>query len=367
MGLFSKLSKNKQEAAGQDSGYYSSAADSAALERAKSKRASAADRNGDDGAGARRSRAKDPAADPVLPEKKRARRRLVGAIALALAVAVGLPMLLDSEPKPLASDIAIQIPSKDKPAEAASTAQPSRVEAADALDKSEEIVKDVPAAKPAAAAPALPTAVSTPAQVTAPAVAAAPAVKSADKPLATAAPVVAELKLHPEPKSSKDSIKESLKESSRAAEAKLEAEAKAKAKAKAEETKHAKAEADAKAEAKAKAEQDARHAAEVKHAKSEAEAKPKGEDAARAMAILEDKPSDTRYLVQVAAVATQEKVDELQGKLKEAGIKSFTQKVTTAGGALTRIRVGPFPNKEEAEKVRAKLSKIGLSSSLATS
>jgi DedD protein len=351
MGLFSKLSKNKQEAAGQDSGYYTSAADTAALERAKSKRASAADRNGD---GARRTRAQDTAADPVLPEKKRARRRLVGAIFLALTVAVGLPMLLDSEPKPLASDIAIQIPSKDKPAAAApvAAAQPSRVDAADALDKSEEIVKDVPIAKPAK--PATPAAH-----------AATPAALPAAAPVA--APQVAELKLHADPAKPKDSVKESLKESSRAADAKLEAEAKAKARA--EEVKHAKAEADARAEAKAKAdakakaEQEAKKLAEAKHT----EAKPKTEDAARAMAILEDKPSDTKYLVQVAAVATQEKVDELQGKLKEAGIKSFTQKVTTASGALTRIRVGPFPNKEEAEKVRAKLSKIGLSSSLATS
>jgi len=348
MGLFSKLSKNKQEAAGQDSGYYTSSADTAALERAKSKRASAADRNTD---GVRRNRAKDGAADPVLPEKKRARRRLVGAIALALAVAVGLPMLLDSEPRPLASDIAIQIPAKDKPADAApaAAAQPSRVDAAEALDKSEEIVKETPPAKPAAA--------GTP-PVPAPAALSAPVA-------AVTAPAVTGLKPHAElAKPSKDSVKESLKESSRAAEAKLEAEAKAKleakakadAKAKAEEIRHAKAEADA----KAKAEHD-------KRAKAEADAKPKTEDAARAMAILEDKPSDTKYLVQVAAVATQEKVDELQSKLKEAGIKSFTQKVTTASGALTRIRVGPFPNKEEAEKVRAKLSKIGLSSSLATS
>ena len=51
-----------------------------------------------------------------MPEKKRARRRLVGAIALALLVAVGLPMLLDSEPKPLSTDIDIRIPSKDKAA-----------------------------------------------------------------------------------------------------------------------------------------------------------------------------------------------------------------------------------------------------------
>ncbi|HWJ96347.1 MAG TPA: SPOR domain-containing protein, partial [Telluria sp.] len=99
MGLFSFLGKNKQDNA-EASGRFSRADDDAFAERARSKRASHA--------GGRRGE------DPVLPEKKRARRRLVGAIALALAAAVGLPMLLDSEPKPLAGDIAIQIPPKEK-------------------------------------------------------------------------------------------------------------------------------------------------------------------------------------------------------------------------------------------------------------
>jgi DedD protein len=353
MGLFSKFGKNKQEAAGQDSGYYSRADDSAALERARSKRASAADHA--DGAENRRGNSRREAADPVLPEKKRARRRLVGAIALALAVAVGLPMVLDSEPKPLAADIAIQIPSKDKAdgsaplARVAPPAPASRVEAADALDKSEEIIKEPAPSKPAAAN-------------TAP----VPVPLAAAKPVVTAAPAVAELKLHADAKlEHKSETKVDSKPDARAeAEAKAKAVAKAEADAKAE-AKHAaelkakaKAEAEAKADAKAK-EAESRHVAEAKPVKTE--------DAARAMAILEDKPSDTRYLVQVAAVTSQEKVDELQSKLKEAGIKSYTQKVTTSSGALTRIRVGPFANKEEAEKVRARLSKIGLSSSLATS
>jgi len=69
-------------------------------------------------------------------------------------------------------------------------------------------------------------------------------------------------------------------------------------------------------------------------------------------------------VLQVAALATQDKVDELQEKLKEAGIKSFTQKVPTQAGERTRIRVGPFNSKEEAEKVRAKLTKLGLNGSL---
>ncbi|MRV75003.1 sporulation protein [Duganella sp. FT92W] len=386
MGLFSKFSKNKQDAAGQDSGYYSKADDQAVLERARSKRAASAD-----GPAARRSRSGD---DPALPEKKRARRRLVGAVALALGVAIGLPMLLDSEPKPLASDIAIQIPSKDKPAEPASvphSATGQGVSDVAALDKNEEIVDAPVPAKPAAvpapvaAAPvaAKPAATATPAPAAALAAtpAAAPAVKPvhaeppaalAKDPLKEAAAKATADKLALEAKLAKEHKAQEQKEAKERADAKAKAEheqklADAKADAK------AKADADAKArEAKARLEQEQKLA----KAKADAEAKakadetkhPKFDDSARAMAILEDKPSDTRYMVQVAAVASQEKVDELQAKLKEAGIKSFTQKVNTAGGgALTRIRVGPFSSKDEAEKVRAKLSKIGLSSSLATS
>jgi DedD protein len=54
------------------------------------------------------------AADPAVEElKRRARRRLVGAIVLALAAAVILPLLLESDPKPLGDDISIQIPPID--------------------------------------------------------------------------------------------------------------------------------------------------------------------------------------------------------------------------------------------------------------
>ena len=45
-----------------------------------------------------------------LQLRKRARRRLIGAIVLVSAVAVFLPMVLDHEPKPLSQDISIQIP-----------------------------------------------------------------------------------------------------------------------------------------------------------------------------------------------------------------------------------------------------------------
>jgi DedD protein len=58
---------------------------------------------------------------PVSPEelalRRRARRRLVGAIALALLAVVVLPMLFDPEPRPLGSDVEIAIPSPDTPFE----------------------------------------------------------------------------------------------------------------------------------------------------------------------------------------------------------------------------------------------------------
>ncbi|MFP3568956.1 SPOR domain-containing protein [Paraburkholderia sp. SIMBA_030] len=53
--------------------------------------------------------------DPTLPEKQRARRRLVGAIALVVAAVVVLPMVLDSHPKPVTDDISIDIPSRPAP------------------------------------------------------------------------------------------------------------------------------------------------------------------------------------------------------------------------------------------------------------
>ena len=113
MGLFSIFSKNKQDSTAQDSGRISpnfARDDDDIGQQARAKRASHANQANESGqGGSRRSRS---GGDPMLPEKKRARRRLVGAVALALAAAVGLPMLLDSEPRPLGGDFAIQIPSK---------------------------------------------------------------------------------------------------------------------------------------------------------------------------------------------------------------------------------------------------------------
>ena len=51
--------------------------------------------------------------DEQLQLKKRARRRLIGAIALVTLMVVLLPLLLDVEPRPVSQDINIQIPSQN--------------------------------------------------------------------------------------------------------------------------------------------------------------------------------------------------------------------------------------------------------------
>lgn len=58
------------------------------------------------------------ASDPDLDEKKRARRRLLGAVVLALLAAVLLPLFLDSEPRKPVQEVQVEIQPRE----------PSRVE-----------------------------------------------------------------------------------------------------------------------------------------------------------------------------------------------------------------------------------------------
>lgn len=336
MGLFSKLFKNKQESSGEDSGFYVPGEAQAPTR----KRAT----NTSGGGGRRAGR---DAPDPALPEKKRARRRLIGAIALALGVAVGLPMLLDSEPKAPVNDIAIEIPSKDKvaaaPVPVPVPAVPAQGAASNGLDQSEEIV-DTPL--PARSKPVpMPTPVPLPATVVAAAEPVKPAYVEPKPTYVEPKPVKVEPRheTRPEPK------------------------------------------VEPKREAKPEPKPEPKH-----EVKPEPKPEPKpvkveksNDDAARAMAILEGKPAakaeakpvakaeekssdgdSGRFVVQVAALATQDKVDELQAKLRDAGINSYTQKVSSAGGQRIRVRVGPFGSRDEAEKTRAKLQKLGLGGSL---
>ncbi len=92
-----------------------------------------------------------PVSEEELQLKKRARRRLIGAVALVAGTAAVLPMVLDSEPKPTSQDINIQIPSPE--AKGAITSKvvplpPRPDKAAPAAKAAVNIAESAPAAKP---------------------------------------------------------------------------------------------------------------------------------------------------------------------------------------------------------------------------
>ncbi len=98
--------------------------------------------------------------DEELQLKKRARRRLVGAIVLVTAVAVVLPMILESEPKPASQNITIQIPSPEAGVLTAKPAPLKPVENPAPAAKPQAETK--PEAKPAARVEPKPQAITKP-------------------------------------------------------------------------------------------------------------------------------------------------------------------------------------------------------------
>src|SRR5258708_18938616 len=54
-----------------------------------------------------------PLADDANLLKRRARRRLIGAMALVVLIVVVLPVILDQQPRPVPQALTVQIPSQD--------------------------------------------------------------------------------------------------------------------------------------------------------------------------------------------------------------------------------------------------------------
>ena len=69
-------------------------------------------------------------------------------------------------------------------------------------------------------------------------------------------------------------------------------------------------------------------------------------------------------MLQVAAVNSQAKAEELQSRLKKSGIKAYWQKINAKDGERFRVRVGPFASREEAEKMQTRVKKAGLNGSV---
>jgi len=101
----------------------------------------------------------------------------------------------------------------------------------------------------------------------------------------------------------------------------------------------------------------------------------RADDSARARALLEGRSTEApaaagseeaRFIVQVGAFADAEKAREARTKVERAGLKTYTQVVDTKDGKRTRVRVGPFTNRAEADKAAARIKALDLSASVLT-
>ncbi len=77
-------------------------------------------------------------------------------------------------------------------------------------------------------------------------------------------------------------------------------------------------------------------------------------------------PANGRFVVQIGAFSEAAAVRDARSKAQKAGLATFVQRVETADGQRTRVRVGPFASREDAEKAAAQAKAAGLSGSVLT-
>ena len=239
--------------------------------------------------------------------RRRAKHRLIGSAVLVLAGVVGFPLLFDTQPRPIAVDIPIEIPGKNTVKPLVMSIAPSQSAAASPA-KTSSAAATVTAASSLAAKEEI---VTEKAPITSLVVAAVPV------PTAPAAPKKeAKSELKPEPKP----------------EAKPETKPEPKPAAKADDGARAKALLSGQA------------------------------PAASASAA----PAEGRMVVQVGAFADADKAKEVRQKLEKAGLKTYTQVAETKDGKRIRVRVGPFATKDEADKAASKIKTLDLPAAILT-
>ncbi|HEY0954269.1 MAG TPA: SPOR domain-containing protein [Roseateles sp.] len=98
--------------------------------------------------------------------------------------------------------------------------------------------------------------------------------------------------------------------------------------------------------------------------------KPQPNDGARAQALLEGREpaaaTTSRFIVQVGAYGENKAAQEMRAKIEKLGLKTYAQAVETADGRRVRVRLGPFANRDEAERAAAKLKGAGLPGAILT-
>lgn len=81
---------------------------------------------------------------------------------------------------------------------------------------------------------------------------------------------------------------------------------------------------------------------------------------ADAKPVAAKKPAEPRVFVQVGAYAEASTVKSVRQRVDKLGMKAHEQTVETASGQRTRVRLGPFASREEADRAAAKLRAGGL-------
>lgn len=248
--------------------------------------------------------------------QRRARRRLVGAIALAVLAVIVLPIVFDKEPKPISQDLVIQIPNQDT------------------APKFDPKLTPPPPAPPAVDAKAAPAPAPAPSpKATEPKSEPAPA-KAASAPAAKEA--VRETPKGLSQEQAKDSPKAPVKDVAREA---------------AQDAKKDSAKDAAKSPAKEAPREPAKDAAKVNDAS-------KSGDAKRAQALLDGSGT---WIVPMGSYTSADRVKNLQTKAKAAGFNSYTEQIKGPKGEdLIRLRAGPFTAREDADRARDALKSAGL-------
>ena len=73
-----------------------------------------------------------------------------------------------------------------------------------------------------------------------------------------------------------------------------------------------------------------------------------------------------RFVVQVGAYTEARALRDARQKTERLGLKTYTQVIKTAAGERTRVRVGPFATRAEAEAAGARLRAAGLPAAILT-
>jgi DedD protein len=264
-------------------------------------------------AAGRPSRAK-AAAGLASPEegaaeaRTRARRRLIGALVLLVIGIVGFPILFETQPRPLPVDTPILLPQGASPRAAAPQTTPTQTTPAPTSSlrplpapPTDAGIETVAAAVQALA-PSAPTASVAAAPVHGSASSAGPAKPAQVKPAAIKPEAV-------KPETTKAEV------------------------ARPDATKPA--------------------VAKTPPVPATPPAPAAGEDAAAG-----------RFVVQVGAFTDADRLRAVRQKLEQQGIKTYTQDVQTTTGKSTRVRVGPFASRKEADAMASKVKASGLQANI---